>query len=57
MNARDSSTVIDTLIHAGAIIPVVPSGLVLKDHALAIHQGKIHSLLPSADARQQLSAT
>ncbi|TNF36442.1 MAG: TRZ/ATZ family hydrolase, partial [Gammaproteobacteria bacterium] len=30
---------------------------VLKDHALAIHQGKIHSLLPSADARQQLSAT
>lgn len=45
----------DTLIHAGWIIPVVPA-TVLADHALAIHQGRILAILPSAEARRQVQA-
>jgi 5-methylthioadenosine/S-adenosylhomocysteine deaminase len=42
----------DTLIHAGHIIPVIPRGQVLENHALAIDQGRITAIIPSADAGQ-----
>lgn len=40
----------DTLIHAGYIIPVQPRGEVLRNHALAVTDGRITAVLPSADA-------
>ena len=46
-------TKIDTLIEARWIIPVEPAGVVLQDHALAMDQGVILSILPSAEARLQ----
>ena len=43
-------TAVDTLIRAGYIVPVVPRGQVLADHALAISGGRITAILPSAEA-------
>ena len=48
---------IDTLIHAGWLIPVVPSNTVLRNCSIAIHEGKIIALLPSGEARQRFNAT
>jgi 5-methylthioadenosine/S-adenosylhomocysteine deaminase len=43
-------TRVDTLIHADHIIPVIPRGKVLENHALAITGGRISAILPAADA-------
>ncbi len=42
--------IVDSLISSRWIIPVAPSGLVLENHALAIHNGKIVDLLPVGQA-------
>ena len=47
---------IDTLIACDWIIPVSAGDPVLEGHAIAIHQGKIIDILPSADARQSYTA-
>jgi 5-methylthioadenosine/S-adenosylhomocysteine deaminase len=47
---------IDTLLSARWIIPIEPAGLVLEAHSLAIHQGRILALLPTAQAKQRFSA-
>ncbi len=47
---------IDTLIHAGWVVPIVPSHAVLPQHSVAIHQGCIVALLPTAQARAQYTA-
>ncbi len=47
---------VDTLIHAAYIIPVEPEGLVLERHAVAIDQGRVVALLPSAEARHTYEA-
>lgn len=44
---------VDSLIHARWIIPVNPQRDVLVDHSLAIHDGRIVAILPSAEARTQ----
>ncbi len=44
---------IDTLIHARWIIPVEPHAVVLENHALAIHEGRIGDILPSAEAQRK----
>ncbi|MCZ6898202.1 MAG: TRZ/ATZ family hydrolase, partial [Betaproteobacteria bacterium] len=46
---------IDTLLEARWIIPVEPAGAVLHDHAIAIDQGVIHSILPKAEAHLQFA--
>lgn len=43
--------IIDTLIFARWIIPVIPDQQVFEDHALAIHAGDILEILPAAQAR------
>lgn len=43
-------TPIDLLINARWIIPVVPENRILKDCAIAIHQGRIIALLPQEEA-------
>jgi 5-methylthioadenosine/S-adenosylhomocysteine deaminase len=47
---------IDSLVHAQWIVPVVPEGLVLEDHCLAILDGRIHDILPSDRGRRQYAA-
>ncbi len=43
----------DTLLHARWIVPVEPEGTVLAAHSLAIHDGRIDALLPTAEARRR----
>ncbi|WP_206606336.1 amidohydrolase family protein [Steroidobacter cummioxidans] len=47
---------IDTLLSARWIIPIEPAGVVLEAHSLAIHQGRILAVLPTAEAKQRFSA-
>ena len=41
----------DVLIEAGWVVPVVPHGVVLANHAVAVVGGQIVALLPTDDAR------
>jgi 5-methylthioadenosine/S-adenosylhomocysteine deaminase len=45
--------IVDTLIHAGWIIPVEPPFATLKRHSLVIHDGRICDLLPTELAKQR----
>jgi len=47
---------IDTLIHAGWVIPVEPENTIYQHHAIAIHDGKIVGILPSNEAVSRFSA-
>ena len=47
---------IDSLLHARWIVPVEPEGKVLEHHALAIRDGRIEALLPSAEAESRYRA-
>ncbi len=47
---------VDTLIHARWVIPVEPDQVVHERHALAIHDGRIQAILPSAEAEQRYAA-
>lgn len=47
---------VETLIEAGWVIPIQPRGVVLADHAVAIADGRIVAVLPTATARATLSA-
>ena len=47
---------VDSLIHARWIIPVEPENLVMERHALAINKGVICHILPSAQARSEITA-
>ncbi|WP_105104588.1 TRZ/ATZ family hydrolase [Microbulbifer pacificus] len=47
---------VDTLIHARWIIPVVPEKRVYEDCSLAITDGAITAILPSAEARNRFDA-
>ena len=40
----------DTLIHSRWVIPVQPHDTVLDHHSIAIRDGKIVALLPTAEA-------
>lgn len=46
---------IDALLEARWIIPVEPAGTVLHDHAIAIDQGLIRAILPSAEAQARFA--
>ena len=41
---------VDLLISARWVMPVEPHGVVLEHHAVAVHGGRIVSVLPIADA-------
>lgn len=47
---------VDTLIHAGWIVPVEPRAKALTDHCVAIDGGKVVALLPSDTARGRYAA-
>ena len=50
MSERVPLETCDLLIEAGWVVPIVPHGVVLEDHAVAISGGRILALLPSAEA-------
>jgi 5-methylthioadenosine/S-adenosylhomocysteine deaminase len=45
----------DLLIEAGFVVPVVPHGVVLEDHAVAVTAGRIVAILPLAEARTRFA--
>ncbi len=47
---------VDLLIHARWVLPIEPRGAVLERHALAVRDGRIVALLPSAEAAQRFTA-
>lgn len=47
---------IDTLLSARWIIPIEPAGVVLAEHSVAIHQGRVLAVLPTAQAQQRFTA-
>ena len=47
---------IDLLIEAGWVVPVVPHGVILEDHAVAVSAGTIVAVLPIAEARTRFHA-
>ena len=51
-----SETTFDTLLHPDWIVPVVPRGVVLEKHSLAISDGRISHILPRAKARDLQAA-
>ena len=46
----------DLLIEAGWVVPVVPHGVVLENHAVAVMGGAIVAVLPIAEARARFAA-
>ena len=44
-----AETTVDTLLHPGWIVPVIPEGEVLTDHSLAITDGHISAVLPRSE--------
>jgi len=47
---------IDTLLYARWILPVEPRGVLLEDHAIALHNGRIEAIVPAAEAGQRYAA-
>ncbi len=45
----------DLLIEAGFVVPVVPHGVVLEDHAVAVTGGRIVAILPVREARTRFA--
>ena len=45
----------DVLIEAGWVVPVVPHGVILEDHAVVISADRIVAVLPTAEARTQFA--
>ncbi len=46
---------IDLLIEAAWVVPVEPHGVVLRDHAVAVHEGRIVAVVPSVEARARFA--
>lgn len=45
---------VETLIHARWVIPVDPAGSILENHSIAIDNGRIAAIVPTADAIEQI---
>jgi 5-methylthioadenosine/S-adenosylhomocysteine deaminase len=50
-------TAVDTLIHSRWIAPVEPATTLLEHHSVAIHEGRIHEILPTEQALTTYTAT
>ena len=46
-----TTTQADTIISAGWVVPIEPSGTVLEAHAVVVSDGRISALLPAAEAQ------
>ena len=45
----------DLIIEAGWVVPVVPHGVVLEEHAVVVSGGRIQAVLPTAEARRRFA--
>ncbi len=45
-----------TVVEARWVVPVEPFGVVLRDHAVVVHDGRVLAVLPSDDARTRYPA-
>ena len=45
----------DLIIEAGWVVPVVPHGVVLEDHAVVVSAGRIQAVLPTPEARRRFA--
>lgn len=48
--------IIDLLLEPRWVIPIEPAGVTLEHYAVAVHQGRIHAVLPASEARQRFQA-
>lgn len=48
---------IETLISARWVVPIEPEGLVLENHSVAVHEGRILDVLPDAAAHERYHAS
>lgn len=55
-NADPNIQACDLLIEAGFVVPVQPHGVVLEDHAVAVSNGEILAVLPTAQAHARYAA-
>ncbi|TXH64485.1 MAG: TRZ/ATZ family hydrolase [Thermomonas sp.] len=54
--AESAPQACDLIIEAGWVVPVVPHGVVLTDHAVVVSGGEILAVLPAAEARTRYQA-
>jgi 5-methylthioadenosine/S-adenosylhomocysteine deaminase len=47
---------VDSLLHARWVLPVEPQGLLLENHSIAIHDGRIEAILPGDEATRRYSS-
>ncbi|MCL2308470.1 MAG: TRZ/ATZ family hydrolase [Proteobacteria bacterium] len=47
---------VDLLIYPRWLVPVIPAGVVLENHALAVDRGRIVAVLPAHEARERFVA-
>jgi len=47
---------VDLVVHAGYVVPIVPRGTVLRNHAIAVRKGRIVAVVPSSEAVTRFSA-
>jgi len=47
---------VDLLLYPRWLLPIIPAGVVLEQHALAVSQGQIVALLPAHEARERFVA-
>ena len=57
MSMSDAPQSIDLLIEAAHVVPVEPHAVVLDDHAVAVHEGRIVAVLPIPEARRRFAAS
>ena len=57
MSMSDAPQSIDLLIEAAHVVPVEPHAVVLDDHAVAVHAGRIVAVLPIPEARRRFAAS
>lgn len=52
-----TTEIIDTLIHTRWMIPIIPAGITLENHSLAIKNGEIVGVFPRQQAENQYQAS
>jgi 5-methylthioadenosine/S-adenosylhomocysteine deaminase len=52
----EPTQLVDSLLHARWIVPVLPKNQILEDHSLVINKGKILAIIPQRQARNLFSS-
>uniref|UniRef100_K3W661 Amidohydrolase-related domain-containing protein n=1 Tax=Globisporangium ultimum (strain ATCC 200006 / CBS 805.95 / DAOM BR144) TaxID=431595 RepID=K3W661_GLOUD len=55
-SADGSKSPADAVITAAYVVPVVPKDVVLRDHAVVVHNGRVVAVLPQAEAQSKYIA-